>query len=183
MSSIIDLVLTEIASRLQASLQDAGLPSQELAIEIRPGLAQQNPVTDRISVFLHHGDPDDLSSDPTWVDRPVGDINEGNNGQVSGFMIGGARRYWRAFVVEIKCYFIKTQETRDNSRAIAANIFSRAQKVLMQAQALPLTDDFGETSIMLTVDKFSDAESGGPPKSFIWRGKIFFRVLTETSPL
>lgn len=155
----------------------------EVAVEIRPGLAQQNPVSDRISVFLHHGDPDDLDTDPKWSDYPVGSVNEGNIGQVAGFMIGGARRYWRAFTVEIKCYFIRTQEDRETARAIALNVFSRAQQTLMQAQALPLTDDFGETSIMLTVDKFTDSESGGPPKSFIWRGKIYFRVLTETSPL
>ena len=183
MNSIIDMILLEMASRLRESLQDAGLSSHELAVEIRPGLAQQNPVTDRISVFLHHGYPDDLGTDPTWVDRAVGDANEGNTGQLSGFFIGGARRYWRAFVIEIKCYFIKTQETRDAARAIAENVFSRAQRVLMQSQLLPLTDDFGETSIMLTMDKFNDAESGGPPKSFIWRGKIYFRVLTEIIPL
>lgn len=180
--SIVNLVLSTVSERLLTGLQDAGVPSSQLATVVREGLAQQNPVTDRISVFVHHGDPDDTSTEPKWLDKTVADYGEGNN-DFAGYMIGGAVKWWRAFVVEIKCYFIRTQEDRDAARGEALAVGARAYNILRSNPGMGMTDSFGETAIILMAEKITDYESGGPPRSFNWRTKIYFRVLTETAPV
>lgn len=180
--SIVDQILNTVSERLSVGLTAPGVPSQELASVVRPGLAQQDPVADRISVFLHHGDPDDVSIDPKWSDKTVQEYGKSDDG-FAAFMLGGSTRWWRCFVIEIKCYFVKTKETREEARRIAQTVFGRAHRLLTANPGLAITDDFGETAILLIPDRITSAESGGPPSSFNWRGKIYFRVLTETAPM
>lgn len=158
---------------------DPGAPPSEAVTVVRPGLAQQNPVKDRIAVFLHHGDPDDLGTLPTWSDKPVQEFGAAPS-DFAGYTIGGGVRYWRRFVIEIKSYLARTQEDRDTAREIFQDVQQRCIRTLRSSQALPLTDDFGESAILLVTDRIVDAESGGPPRSFNWRGKIYFQVLTES---
>ncbi len=178
--SIVNLILNTLADKLRVNLQDAGVTNAEVATVVRPGLAQQNPVTDRISVFLHHGDPDDVSINPEWKDKVVAPYGGGStDGGFAAYTIGGGVRYWRAFTIEVKAYFVRTQEVRDDARQTALNVFSRIVNVCVANQAFPLQDNFGEYSIVLVVEDISDSESGGPPAAFNWRGKVRFRVLTE----
>lgn len=153
-----------------------------MASVVRPGLAQQNPVTDRISVFIHHGDPDDVADAPKWSDRTVQEFGSPDDG-FAGYMIGGQVRWWRCFVAEVKCYFVRTQEDRETARQEALSIGARAYNILRKTPGMGMTDSYGETAVILLAERVNDYESGGPPRSFNWRTKIFFRVLTETSPL
>jgi hypothetical protein len=114
------------------------------------------------------------------VDRVVAPYGGGaSDGGFAGYTIGGGVRYWRSFVIEVKAYYVRTQETRDEARQTSQNVFSRVINTCIANQALQLADSFGEYSIVLVVEDISDSESGGPPQSFNWRGKIKFKVLTE----
>jgi hypothetical protein len=156
----------------------AATASAYAAILIRQGKLQQDPVKERIALLVHPGDPSDTSETPEWRDKMAGE--EGDKDWIpESHEIGGGEFWWRKFTVEMDVYLVKTREERAEAREISEWVFGRAHKALTDLSGINLTDDFGEEAFYLTVDSVTFRESGGPPSTFIWKGKIRFRVLTE----
>lgn len=145
------------------------------ASEVRQGLLQQDPVENRITLLVNPGDPEDSRSEPKWSDVPAGE--DPSMGYPS-FEMGGGGFMLRRFSIDVRAYFINSQEDRETARKIATFIFKSAEKAVHQA-TMGFTDSFGEFALQSFVKKTIPFESGGPPNQFIWRGKILVQVLTE----
>ena len=180
--SILDLVGDHMVSLLTLYCQTVvlGSPSAsgEAAHEIRQGLLQENPVPNRITILVNPNDPDDISSVPTWSDSPVGE-GDSSGWKITAYEIGGGERWWRKFSIDIYVYLMRSQEDRSNARRIGENVIARANKAINENSGIGIVDAFGETAIMMLVSKVVPYEGGGPPRSFIWHGKLLVRVLTE----
>ena len=86
------------------------------------------------------------------------------------------------FAPKIVCFFIKSKENRDESRRIANIIQGRIEKTLWSqgASFQGITDEFGESSLLLIAKKSYSREGGGP-NQHIWRVYVWFQVLTHRS--
>jgi hypothetical protein len=175
---IVDLLTLYCKTSLEAIVEAKPEAADYVATLIRQGQLQDDPVKHRISLVVNPHNPDDLSSRPWHSDRP-GD-NEDGRGHEPLYEIGGGETWERQFCIDINVYLIKTQETRADARQIGLWVFGRAQQAIRENKALGFTDDFGETALYMLVSNVSPYESGGPPTSLIWRGKLFVVASTRT---
>lgn len=180
MKAIHDLIGERVVDILKQYCHDTVPDPQYAATEIRQGLFQDDPVKRRISIMVNPADPEDTQARPSWTDNYVKrDDIMGYNGS---FFIGGGESRWRRFVIELRVYLVETQEDRPKAREIGMWQFGRIQHALREMRAFepPLKDDFGEEAFFMIVEKTVVTETGGPPASHIWTGKIFLQVYTET---
>lgn len=175
--SIHDAIMASIAEKLSNEMI-LSEPDEYLRPSlIRPGLLQANPVKERISLLIYPGDIDDLESKPVWSDTPA---TKGSmpGWEMDAYEIGGGEFWFRRFTIDVNVYLTQTKEDRSNARALGLFVNAKAHQILHE-QSLVVQDGFGETSLRCYVNRTVPVEGGGPPNSFIWRGKIFFSVLTE----
>jgi hypothetical protein len=176
MDSIHDLVGQYIVERLKEACIDIIPEDDYRAVQIRQGLLQEDPVDLRLALLVNPGDPEDKATDPKWSDVLAGEEKALG---IPSYEIGGGEWWLRRFCVDCRFYFINSNETRDEARKIAGYLFAASENALSNKPISGVTDDFGEHAIMIYVTKKMFYESGGPPNSFIWRGKLFVQVLTE----
>jgi hypothetical protein len=153
----------------------SGAPFQ--AVLVRQGLLQQDPTQERISILVNPNDPDDTSSKPEWTDTLA--TSEVTGFDIPSYEVGGGSFWARRFTIDINVYLTQTQEDRQTARAIATTVFGLACKALDGIQACYIEDDFGEIAFMCLYKAITPYEGGGPPNSFIWRGKIRAQFITE----
>jgi hypothetical protein len=48
-----------------------------------------------------------------------------------------------------------------------------------RTQVSDLVDEFGEQALMIAVYASTFFEGGGPPSDYIWRGNVYWQVLTS----
>ena len=174
--SIQDMIGDYIVQILVDYCQEAvsAVASAYAAVLIRQGTLQQDPVKERISILVNPNDPDDISNKPEWADSIVG-----RDDGWAAYEIGGGERWWRKFTIDINVYLVRTREERGLAREIGMFAFSAVHGTLQDHKAIDVTDFFGESAFLMLVDSSMPYESGGPPNTFIWRGKIRLKVLTE----
>lgn len=178
MSSIHDAIGSRVIELLEQILivenpYDVAVPKL-----IRMGQLQESPTAQRISVLVNPGDLDDVGTDPKWADTHP---NKEEGWSLPSYEIGGGEFWWRRFTLDINVYLQTTQEDRSEARAIGTDLMGRITQLFSQNRDLGggIVSDFGEVAIYATLNKAVVLESGGPPRSFIYRNKIFFSVLTE----
>lgn len=93
--------------------------------------------------------------------------------------IGGGKIWMRRGVVKVECFYVREKLEEEEATRYAYAVLGRAMDIVDNVQVAGLVDDFGERA--LTIDAYSNTffESGGPPKTFIFRGKIMWAVHTE----
>ncbi len=185
MAHISDMLVESVTAALVASMQDPyDSDDPTYAQVLREGLLQENPLSNGISVTVHTGDPDEVDQD-AWVDELAepGDPHYPNTPMVEIGRPGvTALHYWRRGTIKAQCFFIKTKENRDESRRIANVIQGRIERTLWSQSELfqGITDEFGETSLLL-LGKKSYSREGGGPNQHIWRVYVWYQVLTFRS--
>ena len=149
-------------------------PTYALHVEI--GRFRDNPLTKNIYVALAGGN----TIDPDHIDGRI-DNDQLDDIKVRNLPvgeIGGGTYWWRRGVADYACYFVKTTMTYDLSMMYAYQFQARLLGILDRIDISGLVDDAGEmTSSCPYIETTSIYESGGA-KKHIWRGKIFWRVLT-----
>ena len=186
-TQISNLIAASLVTKLTADLMtaisgEATEPLSEKAGLVREGSLQDNPEKYRISILVQpFGDPED----PNWRDIAVVYQEQQPERRQMWFPyaeIGGSygsTSWYRRGVVVWQLFATKTKEDRDEARSIAGSVQGRVERGISQAE-YALTDDFGETVIFPMKPMWSRTEEGGgPPKSFIWHGRVSYQCVTE----
>lgn len=166
---IVNLIVEHVQAQLETALItniDDSDTSKAGVVKIGPLQGEPDPDTARISVEVHHNDPEDL--DGTW--RDVVEIVE----------IGGVVTWVRRFTIKIRCLLESTREGLDEARPIAAVIRDRAELVLLKElfTGIATTDEYVSRGPMATSLKSDMLQGGGPPDAFDFHIKIYFDVYT-----
>lgn len=140
---------------------------------VRVGKLQQNPVIPVVSILTQANDPD---SPDLWPHEIV-KAPPTSESIIPAYQIGGGEMWWRRFTTEIQ-QFWKTDTDRETALKYSSVVLSRAEKTI-STTLLGLIDDFGEGAGSVNVIRSKNIEGGGPPRNFIYRGRIWWQVLTE----
>lgn len=172
-----DRIIEAAVADLEAAF--TGAPEEETPGLIRGGLLQENPVKHRIVLLVHSGDP----AEENWKDAIVNSRRPGTANpdlEAPAYEVGGGVMWWRVFTVEILYFGVKSKEPREEARRIANAVTGRVEQAIRRSQRIPpLKDDFDEQCVLVQITNSNIEEGGGPPASFIWRGRLHFQVLTN----
>lgn len=174
---IVPMILQKMESDLQKDLMKdvpTDDPTRSLSVEL--GRFRENPLDKIVHVALAGGDitnPDfvdgridsDQLDDITIPYLPVGEI-------------GGGTYWWRRGCAEYGCYFVKDPLEYDQAMMYAYEFYGRLLYAIEHLQVGNLTDQFGEQSSGSPYIESSTFYESGGKKKHIWRGKVFWRVLT-----
>lgn len=181
--SIHDVITNYLVELFTQKLMVEGVNPDAIPTEIRYGRVQDNVQKKRISLFIHIGDPDELSDTAApWVDQIAARTEEWEgypNGEIGG---NGPGFYARRLVCEVNVSLVKTREDRPDARSVATYVAKAAQHAINTSgccNSTQLVDDFGEAALQFKVVKIPTVEQGGPPASFSYRIKLYISVLTE----
>ena len=170
---IVDAIVTQLTAVCITAVTNVNDPTR--AHIVKAGRFQADRVSENIHIAVSGGDSDD----PEFKD---GIVSLGDMPQISMYAppreIGGGQCWWRRGTIQIGCYFIIDQFSEADAMDYAYTVLSRVQSSLEDINVSVLVDDTGERAIK--VFSFADTfyESGGPPSSYIWRGKVFWSCLT-----
>jgi hypothetical protein len=145
--------------------------------DIKAGRYQADPNTTELRASVQGGDLDD----PNMLDGIV-DLDRSPNRvgfNIDAREIGGTQMWYRKGTVRIELFFIIEGLEEDVARERAYTILGRIQGNIEKINVADLYDDFGEHAIKLFHTQNTMFQSGGPPASFLYRGKVIWECLTE----
>lgn len=179
---IVEMVVQRMAQELQRVLIDE-IPDDDLArvSQVKIGRFQEDPSQTYFRVSIQGGDLEK----PDMLDEIVDPDSDDNRMGVQFYPreIGGTELWWRRGTIRIELFFIyQSNADEDLSRKRAYTILGRVQDAVPKIRVHDLRDDFGEHAIRLFRPKNAFFQSGGPPESYIWRGKLLWECLTEWEP-
>jgi len=173
------LIADRLVLKLQADLiADNSIEAERVGV-VRYGNLQQNPEKVRIYVLVHCGrDPED----DNWKDISVAYQEqqlERRQIWTPAFEVGGGSMWFRRGVVEWGYYGTKDKSSRDTARDIAFAIQGKIERAIAQCDVGGIQDDFGEVAVDIRPVWSNPDAGGGPPASFLWRGKIGYQAQTQ----
>lgn len=151
---------------------------------VKDGRLQSDPERPREHVMVHIQHPQDTS----WYDCPVGDryIRYLNAvyGWERGFMsplgeVGGRRRWYRRFAVEVINYYTRDRQDQASSREMANTLRALVEKLVLSFPVTAVKDEFGEQGVRIWVDRSRTEERGGPPNNYIWKSWVYVTAETD----
>jgi len=174
---IIPMILRKMQTDLEASLLD-GVPEDDpsRALHVAIGRFRDNPLNLNIHVSVAGGN----TIDPDHIDGRI-DNDQLDDIKVRNLPvgeIGGGTHWWRRGCVDFGCYFVKTPMDYDESMMYAYEFYGRLLYVLEKLQISGLVDQYGESSMGFPYLETSSFYETGGKKKHIWRGKVFWRILT-----
>jgi hypothetical protein len=178
MAQIINMILDKIVAGLQSSMGDNVTDINTKANLVKKGLLQTpDKLTKYISIGVTGGDHED----PNYIDG----INtmEGLPDIAMDMFpreVGGGQFWQRRFIARVEIYYILQPHVETDATAYAYEVLGRLESNIENVDLSNLTDDYGETAqghAYCYANTFF--QSGGPPQSYIFRGKVMFTVLTE----
>jgi hypothetical protein len=136
------------------------------AVNIGPLQGNPDPDVARISVEVHHNDPESI--DGPWRDY------------VEIVEIGGAVTWARRFTVKIRCLLVNTRESLEEALEVASIVRDRAELALLKDlfPGIQTDDEYVSRGAMATSLKSDMIQGGGPPDSYDFHIKIYFDVYT-----
>lgn len=178
-AAISDMLVDAMVLDLTDLANTIGTDDEQWGI-VKGGRLQDNPTKYDVYICVHIGDPEDPNN---WMDSTVANTRDALDRRDFRFPAqevgGGGQMWWRRFTVEFGYYGMKIQSNRDESRRIADITRGRISRCLNHSTNLTgITDLFGECSLQYVEVASGLFEGGGPPKNFIWRGRIRSQVLT-----
>lgn len=184
MAQITDLLVEAIAAKLVEDVQDVVDSDDPTYVEVlRPGLLQENPLSNRTSLTVHLGDPDEIDQD-AWPDEVVqpGDAVWPNTPMFEiGNPVSGIF-WWRRGTIKVDIFLIKTKEDRATAREVSNTIRARIERSLrIRAQEYQGLEDAHGEQVILFMPAKSYAREGGGPGQHIWRVYVWWQAMTEQS--
>lgn len=145
--------------------------------KIKSGRFQESPNQANLRLSVQGGDLEDPEVEDAIYDsgKHKGDLAF----DIHSREIGGTQLWVRRGIVRLELFLITEQRDELDSRNIAYTILGRVQGNLEKIPVYDLTDDFGERAIRLFSTRSSFFQSGGPPASYLYRGKVVWECLTE----
>ena len=177
MTQIVNMILDALTARLTEVCQvQVNADDLTYADVVKKGLLQQSKTQKNVSIGISGGDHDD----PNYTDGIVTLEKLPNIAmQIAAREIGGGQTWWRRGVVRIECFFIRERLTEDEAHVAGYEVLGRVQSAIENIDLTGLVDDYGERAQQIFCFGNTYFESGGPPKSFIFRGKVLWQCLTE----
>lgn len=176
-TQIVNLILTEMVTYLTQKMRTEIDPDDpSYAVIVKKGLLQTQKTQNNVQIGVTGGDHED----PNYKDGilTLGDLPS-IGFEMDPREIGGGQMWMRRFVARLECYYIVQRFTEDQAHEVAYNTLGRLMANIEKAPIAGIRDTFGEEAIKAFCFANSFFESGGPPASYIFRGKILFQVLTE----
>ena len=174
---IVPMILYQMKEHLQQALiRDVPDDSPNYALEVELGRFKKNPLKINVYVALSGGDP----FNPEHLDGRI-DNDELDDIQIPHLPvgeIGGGTYWWRRGVADFACYYVKEQYDFDISAMYAYEFYGRLLNVLDHLSLGNLVDQFGERATGTPFIEGNTFFSTGGAGKNIWRGKLFWRVLT-----
>lgn len=178
---IVPMIVDRIVAGLtKACITDIPFGDPTKLDAIKSGRFQEDPNTKSFRASVQGGDLED----PDLRDGIV-TLREGQSMR-TGFYVeprefGGrnTQMWYRRGIVRLEFYFIVEQKQEEPSRNIAYAMLGRIQNNIEKIYVADLYDDFGEHAVKLFSTQNSFFQSGGPPTSYLWRGKVIWECLTE----
>ena len=173
------LMLGRLRDHLTQKMMTAVAPDDPtIAKLVKIGLFQDDPTNKNVYLALQGGDHEN----PTEFD-----------GIITGYRmqrevgidfpypreIGGGQVWRRIAIVQIGCYFIRQKFTEEEATQQAYIALGRLLSSIESVDINGLVDSFGERVIEVFCYGNTFFESGGPPTSYIFRGKVSIAYLTE----
>ena len=180
MSQIVPMVVNALVTHLTnvciTRVADVYENDPTIADVVKLGRFQDDPINKNIHIAVNSGDPEN----PDYVDGILTLEEMDNIGMYFPVgELGGGRLWYRRGVVYLGCYFVRDQLAELVAFEHAYTVLGRIQQAIPQLNVASLTDSFGEQAIMLFCYGNTFSESGGPPGSYLWRGKIMWSCLTS----
>jgi hypothetical protein len=178
MAQIVNMLIDALVEHLTTEMR-AGLTPSDLTYPdtIKRGLLQQEKIIKNVALGVTGGDHED----PNLRDG-ISTLEElPNIGWIVPVReVGGGQTWWRRGVVRLECYFVRERLTEEQAFVAAYEVLGRLQSVIETLNLSGLgEDDYGERALQIFCYGNTYSESGGPPKTYIFRGKVLWQVLTE----
>lgn len=174
---VVNLILDRMVAHLLKGMQtDVDPLSLSYADVVKKGLLQTDKTTKNVQIGISGGDHED----PNYKDAIVSETGLQEMGiEFPAREVGGGQLWWRRGVVKVEAFFIKERLTEDDAHAAGYAVLGRLESLIESTPLDNILDDFGERAILIFCYGNTYFESGGPPKSYIFRGKVFWVCLTE----
>jgi hypothetical protein len=173
-------MITEITLKMKTEIEPTSLSRLDI---VKFGRFQDAPTTKGKNIYaaISVGNPED----PNYMDgiASMRDI-ERIDVKFPVREVGGGEMWYHRGRVQLGCYYLVDQLNEEVAGQNALIVMGRLMQTLKTIRLVGLdghmlTDEFGESAIKLFVYAYNFFESGGPPKSYIWRGAVHWQVLTE----
>lgn len=174
---VVDLILDEMVAHLQLMLID-NIPSdnKSRAKVVKKGLIVENKTVDHIQLGVQAGDHEDPEMEDGIASlQKLPEIGL----RYATREIGGSETWVRRGVVRLEAFFVTQGYSEEDAFRIGYAVLGRATSAIATTPIAGLRDDFGEQALTLHPYATTYHESGGPPSSYIFRGKIKWICFTE----
>jgi len=179
-TQIVPLILDRVVAHLTVKLIDEITDVNEKASVVEIGRFQDDPTKQNIHIAVQGGHVDK----PEFMDGIVTLEEFHRIGVwVPAYEVGGGQLWWRRFTANIGCFYIGKGLTEAVARVAAHNVFGRLQAHIDDVVVSDLSDSFGESAYKTFAYASEFHQGGGPPKEYIWRGRVSFQTLTTRVPL
>lgn len=176
MSQIVNQILDAYVSHLTNAMITTQTDTDLVADVVKKGLLQITKTTKNVQIGVTGGDHED----PNYRDAIVTVDDLPNAGFViDPREIGGGQYWMRRFVAKLEVYWIIQRFNENVAHDKAYEILGRLMSNIENAPVNGLVDSYEERAIKPFLYANTFFQSGGPPASYIFRGKVQFQVLTE----
>ena len=174
MNLVLDALVMSVTQKMQTSIDPADLTYADV---VKKGLLQTDKVGKNVQVGFQGGDHQDPEQkDSISSLQRIPDIGV----YVPEREVGGGQSWWRRGTAQIECFFVRQRLTEDEAFVAGYEVLGRLMSSIEEVNLSGMTDDFGEIALhhpYCYANTFF--ESGGPPKTYIFRGKVLWMILTE----
>lgn len=177
-TQIVPAILYKIQETVQTELGD-NVPDESptKVVLCKVGRFQDNPIQKNVSVSISGGD----FENEKYLDAP---IDHEETDQITMFSrlpvreIGGGSYWWRRGSINFQAFFIRERFDEDVAIRHAYDFYGRLMQCIEQINVSGMIDEYGEKSYGYVIPESTSFFESGGAKQYIFRGKLYFRVLT-----
>jgi len=177
MTQIVNMVLDALVANVKLNMQ-TNISKTDLtyADVVKKGLLQTNKTKKNIQIGITGGDHED----PNITDGIV-DLDGMPNVAIkfAAREVGGGQLWWRRGVAKLEAFFVREKLTEEQAHIAGYEALGRLMSLIEETSLAQLVDDYDERAIKCYCYGNTMFESGGPPNTYIFRGKILWQCLTE----
>lgn len=170
---VLDAFVAHLTTVCQTNISTTDLSYADV---VKKGLLQENKTRKNIAIGLTGGDheqPDLVDGIATLETLPNIAM------KIPPREIGGGEIWARRGVAKLECFFIRERLTETEAFAAGYTVLGRVLSEIPKAPVRGLTDSFGEKCVLAYCYGNTYFESGGPPKAYIFQGKVMWLIFTE----
>lgn len=180
-AQIVPMILYRLKDTLETVMVHE-VPSENptRALLVKVGRFQENPARINVSLSISGGD----FENPKYLDGRVDheDLNAISIRNLPVGEIGGGLYWWRRGTINFQCFFVRQGYDEDRALQYAYDFHGRLIAAVEETLLNDLVDDYGEGAYDRPLVEGTSFFEGGGAKKYIWRGKLYFRVLTWRKP-